>query len=277
MGLNVEEATHVVSHNPFLIAQYHQFKGRDIGATVRALKSVGYSARTMFEDVMRFPSMLSAPPDRILGWYSLLTGYGIVMNGDFIRKAPFIFNLNAPLLFDAESSSLFGAPASTSASEYVVYDALRILEILVDIRIPDINKVVRTQPELLLCSSEDIRERLLYLRHLLSFSTGSASTGSRRRISWAPRRYPNNNSKKISEGKSKENTFGDPSRTAVDYQPRIVRFDEEEVVGHDEEFYSETLRVNVTGKDLAFWKSLLLSNPSILSIEKELVAPPVMA
>ena len=56
---------HVVSHCPYLIAQYAHYKGRDVYATARALLDAGYTLPKLVQEVMRFPSMLATPPDRI--------------------------------------------------------------------------------------------------------------------------------------------------------------------------------------------------------------------
>lgn len=72
LGLNQSQSVHVISHCPYLLAQYACYRGRDVFATARALLEVGYSAAHLTEDIMRFPSMLAAPPGRINGWLSLL-------------------------------------------------------------------------------------------------------------------------------------------------------------------------------------------------------------
>lgn len=176
---------HILSHCPYLIAQYHRYKGRDVGATARALVAAGYSATSLAADLRRFPSMLSAPPDRIRGWMHLLAAYGVAAGpgqfGKYIRRAPFMFNLNAPHILDdgllsSPSSSSFSSPSSsssddlqcsTTASEYVAYDALQVLDLLWDLRVGDLDKVMRTQPSLLLTEVAALKERVNYLCHVL--------------------------------------------------------------------------------------------------------------
>lgn len=65
LGLSQSQAVHIVSHCPYLIAQYARYKGRDVFATAKALMDVGYTLSRLVTDIMRFPSMLAAPPDRI--------------------------------------------------------------------------------------------------------------------------------------------------------------------------------------------------------------------
>lgn len=174
---------HILSHCPYLIAQYHRYKGRDVGATARALVAAGYSATSLAADLRRFPSMLSAPPDRIRGWMHLLAAYGVAAGpgqfGKYIRRAPFMFNLNAPHILDdgplssrsssslSSSSSSDDLQCSTTASEYVAYDALQVLDLLWDLRVGDLDKVMRTQPSLLLTEVAALKERVNYLCHLL--------------------------------------------------------------------------------------------------------------
>lgn len=151
-----------------------------MGATARALVAAGYSATSLAADLRRFPSMLSAPPDRIRGWMHLLAAYGVAAGpgqfGKYIRRAPFMFNLNAPHILDdgplsSPSSSSFSSSddlqCSTTASEYVAYDALQVLDLLWDLRVGDLDKVMRTQPSLLLTEVAVLKERVNYLCHLL--------------------------------------------------------------------------------------------------------------
>lgn len=109
LQLNQTQAVHIISHCPFLLAQYCQFKGRDVSTTARALIEVGYSSNSLIEDIMRFPSVLAAPPDRIKGWASLLEIYGVAtMPGTFgkmLKRAPFMFYLDPPILFDLDTIS----------------------------------------------------------------------------------------------------------------------------------------------------------------------------
>jgi hypothetical protein len=65
LGLSQSQAVHIISHCPYLIAQYAHYKGRDLFATAKALLDVGYTMPRLVSDIMRFPSMLAAPPDRI--------------------------------------------------------------------------------------------------------------------------------------------------------------------------------------------------------------------
>ena len=53
--------------------------------------------------IMRFPSMLAAPPDRLLGWRALLQAHGVAGSrfGRLMRKAPYMFYVNPPQLFDS--------------------------------------------------------------------------------------------------------------------------------------------------------------------------------
>jgi hypothetical protein len=65
LGLTQTQSVHIVSHCPYLLSQYARYKGRDVFATAKALLEVGYTLPKLVNDVMRFPSMLAAPPDRI--------------------------------------------------------------------------------------------------------------------------------------------------------------------------------------------------------------------
>ena len=43
LGMTQSQAVHVVSHCPYLIAQYARYKGRDVYATAKAIMEVGYT------------------------------------------------------------------------------------------------------------------------------------------------------------------------------------------------------------------------------------------
>ncbi len=173
LGLSEQEALHVVSHCPYLIAQYARYKGRDVYTTARALIEVGYSSKNLAGDIRRFPSMLSAPPDRLRGWMALLEGYGVnTKNGLFgktLKKAPFMFYVNPPyLLFQDDDASIRDNnvnDVSTTASEFVVFDAFRVLQLLSSYDL-DMDKVVRSQPGLLLVSPDEVNRRAHFLLNL---------------------------------------------------------------------------------------------------------------
>ncbi len=173
LGLSKEDALHVVSHCPYLIAQYARYKGRDLYTTARALIEVGYSSKNLAEDIRRFPSMLSAPPDRLRGWMALLEGYGVRTEkglfGKTLKKAPFMFYVNPPyLLFQDDDTSIrenYINDVSTTASEFVVFDAFRVLQLLSSYDL-DMDKVVRSQPGLLLVAPDEVNQRAHFLLNL---------------------------------------------------------------------------------------------------------------
>ena len=81
----------------------------------------------MIEDILRFPYILASPPDRIKGWASLLQLYGIAETpstyGKMLKRAPFMFYIDPPMLFDRDSI------ASKSQYKYSSFDpATNILQ-----------------------------------------------------------------------------------------------------------------------------------------------------
>lgn len=48
------QAVHIVSHCPYLIAQYARYKGRDVFATAKALMDVGYTLPKLVRTVEVF-------------------------------------------------------------------------------------------------------------------------------------------------------------------------------------------------------------------------------
>ena len=171
LQLNQTQIVHIVSHCPYLIAQYARYKGRDVSTTVRALHEVGCPKKTFVADVMRFPSMLATPPDRIRGWMSLLNGFGIAptpaLFGKMLKKAPFMFYINPPELFDDEQHDRPpDDDVSATASGFVVYESLRVLQLLRALDLPDLDKIVRTQPTILLQDSAKVNRRVSFLFNL---------------------------------------------------------------------------------------------------------------
>ena len=116
--------------------------------------------------------MLSAPPDRLRGWMALLEGYGVkTENGFFgktLQKAPFMFYVNPPyLLFQDDDASIRDNnvnDVSTTASEFVVFDAFRVLQLLSSYNL-DMDKVVRSQ-SLLVVSPDEVNRRAHFLLNL---------------------------------------------------------------------------------------------------------------
>ena len=97
---------------------------------------------------------------------ALLEGYGVkTENGFFgktLQKAPFMFYVNPPyLLFQDDDASIRDNnvnDVSTTASEFVVFDAFRVLQLLSSYNL-DMDKVVRSQPSLLVVSPDEVNRR----------------------------------------------------------------------------------------------------------------------
>ena len=113
--------------------------------------------------------MLSAPPDRIRGWQSLLEGYNVARKpGLFwklLKKAPFMFYVNPPAINDIDLTMIPG-DASTTASGFVAYETLKVLTLIDSLKLSDMDKVIRTQPLLLLENSDEVRKRINFLLNL---------------------------------------------------------------------------------------------------------------
>ena len=173
LGMTRDEARHIISHCPYLIAQYSRYRGRDVSITARVLRDVGYFGKNVKTDIMRFPSVLAAPPDRLRGWSSLLEGFGVnTTNGLFgntLKRAPFMFNVNPPyLLFMDDDSSIKETninDVSTTASDFTVSEALKVLQLLASYDM-DMDKVVRSNPSILTCPSNEVHCRLNFLMNL---------------------------------------------------------------------------------------------------------------
>jgi len=179
LGLSQSQAVHIISHCPYLIAQYAHYKGRDLFATAKALLDVGYTMPRLVSDIMRFPSMLAAPPDRVRGWRSLLEGFGIAKDpalfGKMLKRAPFMYYLNPPKVGDEDLSGVVDSNASTTASAFVTYGALKVLEILSSQNFPDLDKIIRTQPSILLVDVNEVSARATFLYDLFAEAKGGGT------------------------------------------------------------------------------------------------------
>eukprot|EP01038_Epipyxis_sp_PR26KG_P008595 gene8595-11613_t len=181
LGANQTQMVHIISHCPYLLAQFCRYKGKDLQSTVKALIELGYSSHNLMNDILRFPSMLSAPPDRLLGWKHLMAAYNIANGkgefGKFIKRAPFMFYLNPPQIFDEDFSSHV-RNANASAAEYIVYDSLAVLKLLCDLKLKNVEKIIRTDPILLLTPTKEVKSRIVYILNLFTDSLRLPSNAS---------------------------------------------------------------------------------------------------
>eukprot|EP00596_Hydrurales_sp_CCMP1899_P008451 CAMPEP_0119041926 /NCGR_PEP_ID=MMETSP1177-20130426/14213_1 /TAXON_ID=2985 /ORGANISM="Ochromonas sp, Strain CCMP1899" /LENGTH=640 /DNA_ID=CAMNT_0007008357 /DNA_START=219 /DNA_END=2141 /DNA_ORIENTATION=- len=179
LGLTQTQSVHIVSHCPYLLSQYARYKGRDVFATAKALLEVGYTLPKLVNDVMRFPSMLAAPPDRIRGWMALLEGFGIATTpalfGKMLKRAPFMFYVNPPKIGDDDISHVVSSDVSTTASGFVAYEVMNVLQLLRAQNFPDLDKIVRTQPSILLVDTTEVMARANFLFNLFAESVPSVS------------------------------------------------------------------------------------------------------
>ena len=161
LGISKEEAIRIISHCPYLIAQYARYRGRDINSTIEALLESGYTLPILRLEALRFPNILATPSDRIRGWMSLLRGYGIATEkchfAKVVTKCHFMHTVDAPQLFDKDIATL-----ESSAN-----GALLVLEYMKHSNFFDLDKTIRSCPEILLHSAFDIDRRLNFLHEFL--------------------------------------------------------------------------------------------------------------
>lgn len=237
LGLNLNQTRHIISHCPYLLAQYCRYKGRDVCATVCVLNEVGYTNDTTFlvDDIMRFPSILATPPERLRGWISVLQRFGVAMEphlfGKMLRRATFMFQLDPPYV-----SEMFDNTGNEKPSSSVVYEAASILSVLDSLNVPDLDKVIRTQPSILLCDKKEIEQRIQFLLRIFSHYS--------------------------IELKYKRNSFAFP------------KFDDDSESSSDFSSDDELIKADFAFKNkdtLELFHDLLLTYPAALSIEYEYV------
>lgn len=108
----------------------------------------------------------------IRGWRSLLEGFGIAKDpalfGKMLKRAPFMYNMNPPKVGDEDLSHVVDSDASTTASGFVAYGALKVLELLSSQKFPDLDKIIRTQPWILLVDVSEVSARATFLYNLFA-------------------------------------------------------------------------------------------------------------
>ncbi len=191
-GLNHTETVHLISHCPYLIAQYARYKGRDVYATLAVLREVGHSSQMLMNDILRFPMILATPPERIRNWVLLLNHYGVALNSNFVKvlhKAPFMYTHDPPTisLFDSESSSIRHHIdqqniLDVGGTNKVLTSTKDVLDFIYSLRISDMDKLIRTCPSILVVSPQEIYQRCKFLYNLfletnLSHSSNSSTAG----------------------------------------------------------------------------------------------------
>ena len=110
---------------------------------------------------------------------SLLNGFGIAENpslfGKMLKKAPFMLYVNAPQVTDDNFPERIHSEDSTADSGFVAYGPLYVLQLLRAQNFPDLDKIVRSQPSILLVDSTELRARINFLSNLFSENMPSSS------------------------------------------------------------------------------------------------------
>lgn len=200
LHFTVPEAVHIVTHGPYLLAQYHKQRGRDVLSTFQTLVACGYNKAQLKADILRFPNILATPPHRLQSWRQLLRWHRVALKaevfGRFLRKreASFVFSLDAPDLPSRHkdlpqqqpeleqqrrqpavgSRSASKAGLGTGSSAGLAEEAHEVLDLLHSLCgdahrcVLDVDKLVRSAPELLLVPAKELQQRLLILATVLS-------------------------------------------------------------------------------------------------------------
>jgi hypothetical protein len=77
-----------------------------------------------------------------------------------------MFYVNAPKLQDDDLSHVVDSDVSATASGFVAYGALSVLQLLKSQNFPDLDKLVRTQPLILLVDTSEVKQRAEFLVNL---------------------------------------------------------------------------------------------------------------
>ena len=185
IGFNNSEVCHIISHCPYLVAQYSRYKGRDVYTSAMALLDAGYEPMKLVSACMRFPSMLAAPPDRIAGWKALIQNYGIARSptlfAKLLSKATYMFYIDPPLIWDSDeyNERKIVRAAVDPAEGTIAYKSIRILKLLHGLKLYDMDKTIRTQPFLLLEDEQEVYARIVALKGIFADCETSYVRGPR--------------------------------------------------------------------------------------------------
>lgn len=172
---------HLIAHCPYLIIQHHNTPGKDFSLLYRLLLELGYSQTTLWKDLTLFPSILTSSAERILGWKKVFDWFydnaGVESDSSrrkrgapprsfssLLRKAPFLFYLDPPHS-PSEFLSFFSSEAigDSDSQQVLSHRIVTNLDYLSTLRLPDLDKIIRSEPSLLLQHSDEIASRIAVL------------------------------------------------------------------------------------------------------------------
>lgn len=114
---------------------------------------------------------------------ALLEGFGVAKDptlfGKMLKRAPFMFYVNPPKIGDDDLSYVVESDVSATASGFVAYGALKVLQLLKAQDFPDLDKIVRTQPSILLVDASEVSLRANFLFNLFQENLPVASVSGK--------------------------------------------------------------------------------------------------
>ena len=109
---------------------------------------------------------------------ALLNGFGIAENpqlfGKMLRKAPFMLYINPPKIGDEDTSNLMENETAIPSTSFIACGALKVLQLLKSQNFPDLDKIVRSQPTILLTDPLEISARINFLSNMFLESTSQS-------------------------------------------------------------------------------------------------------
>ena len=109
---------------------------------------------------------------------ALLNGFGIAENpqlfGKMLRKAPFMLYINPPKIDDEDTSNLIENETAIPSTSFIACGALKVLQLLKSQNFPDLDKIVRSQPTILLTDPLEISARIKFLSDMFLENTSQS-------------------------------------------------------------------------------------------------------
>ena len=92
-----------------------------------------------------------------------------------LQRAPFMLYVNPPKIDDEDTSNLMENETAIPSTSFIACGALKVLQLLKSKNLPDLDKIVRSQPTILLADPIEIDARINFLYNLFLENTSQSS------------------------------------------------------------------------------------------------------
>lgn len=102
-----------------------------------------------------------------------MTSFGVAtaspqLFGKMLRRAPFMFNIDPPSVFDCDPINIVSEATHTTSNGFFAYNALAVLQEVSKFQLRDMDKIIRSDPKILMVESTEVAKRLSFLLGIYS-------------------------------------------------------------------------------------------------------------